>query len=88
MRIMPPIYVIIACPPYPQYENAPEDQSHCELFECPKCKEKMWLSEKKKGVLTFASCLNKKIILACYNCIKLMADNDPELFYESINVEL
>lgn len=36
-------------PPLSDYEKPPEDQSHSELFDCPKCNEKMWLSEKKKG---------------------------------------
>ena len=76
------------CPPYPQYKDAPADQSHSELFDCPKCKSKMWLSEKKKGVLTFASCMNKNILLACYDCIKKIAQEDPETFLNNKIVEL
>ena len=76
------------CPPYPQYKEAPSDQSRCELFDCPKCKSKMWLSEKKKGVLTFASCMNRDILLACYDCIKEVAENEPELFADHSMVKL
>ena len=47
--------VVIACPPHSEYVTQPDDQSHCELFECPKCKSKMWLSKKKKGIIMFAS---------------------------------
>ncbi len=76
------------CPPYPQYKEAPKDMSHCELFDCPKCKGKMWLSEKKKGVLIFASSLDKEIILGCYDCIKKEAETNPYLFLESLQVNL
>jgi len=80
--------VIVMCPPYPEYKEAPKDQSQSELFDCPKCKGKMWLSDKKKGMLMFASCLNKEIILACYHCITKMAQEEPELFTESKPVDL
>ena len=71
--------VIVMCPPYPEYKEAPKDQSHSELFDCPKCKNKMWLSEKKKGVLMFVSCLDREIIFACYNCITKMVEEDPSM---------
>lgn len=80
--------VIIMCPPHSDYTEPLEDQSHSELFDCPKCKEKMWLSQKKKGVLMMASCINKKIILGCYHCIKRMVKDDPSLFLESKRVDL
>ncbi len=80
--------VIVMCPPHSDYPEAPKDQSHCELFDCPKCKEKMWLSEKKKGVLMFASCLGKEIMLGCYNCIKNIVEKDPSLFLDSKKVDL
>lgn len=80
--------VIIMCPPYPEYETAPKDQSHCELFDCPKCKGQMWLSEKKKDVLKFASSLNKDILLGCYSCIKKLVEEDPSFFIQGIQVNL
>ncbi len=80
--------VILMCPPYPEYKTPPEDQSHSELFDCPKCNEKMWLSEKKKGVIMFASCLDKEILLACYSCIKKIVEADPSLILESNKVDL
>lgn len=61
--------VVVMCPPLLDYPEPPKDQSHSELFDCPKCKSKMWLSQKKKGVILFTSCIGKEIILACYNCI-------------------
>ena len=79
---------VIMCPPYPEYKEYPKDQSHSELFDCPKCKGKMWLSEKKKGVLMFASGLGKDILLACYDCITKLAEEDPELFRESEKVDI
>lgn len=80
--------VIIMCPPYPEYKEAPKDQSHCELFECPKCKEKMWLSEKKKGALMFSSCIGKEILLGCYDCIKKTIESDPSFFTDIKQVNL
>lgn len=81
-------YVIVMCPPYPEYKEQPKDQSHCDLFDCPKCKGKMWLSERKKGMLMFASCLEKEIIVGCYNCIKKMVMENPELITEAKKVNL
>jgi hypothetical protein len=80
--------VIVMCPSHSDYPEAPKDQSHSELRDCPKCKNKMWLSEKKKGVLMFASCLQKNILLACYHCITKLAKEEPELFTESKRVKL
>ena len=80
--------VVIMCPPLSDYPEAPKDQSHSELFDCPKCKEKMWLSEKKKGVLMFSSCLEKTILLGCYHCIKQTIERDPSLLIETQKVDL
>lgn len=80
--------VIVMCPPYPEYKEQPKDQSHCELFDYPKCKEKMWLSEKKKGMLMFASRLNKEIILGCYDCIKKIVKKNPKILMQTTQVDL
>ena len=75
--------VVVMCPPHSDYPEAPKDQSHSQLRDCPKCKSQMWLSEKKKGSLLFASVLNKEIILACYHCITKIVSEDPSLFMDS-----
>lgn len=80
--------VIIMCPPLSDYEKAPDDQSLSDLCECPKCKQKMWLSDKKKGVILFSACLEKEILLACYHCITQLAKDDPSLFIYSKQVPL
>lgn len=80
--------VIVMCPPYPEYKEAPADHTHSELFDCPKCKSKMWLSEKKKGIIMFSSCVNKNILLACYDCITKMAWKDSEFFADHKMVKL
>lgn len=80
--------VVIMCPPYPEYKEQPKDQSHCELFDCPKCKGKMWLSEKKKGVLMFAASAMCDILLGCYDCIKKEIGKDPAFFAEHERVDL
>lgn len=79
---------IIMCPPHPEYKEPPSDHSHSELFDCPKCKGKMWLSQKKKGVIMFAAGIGKEILLACYDCIKKLAAQDPEFFRNSQKVDL
>lgn len=80
--------LIVMCPPYPEYETPPNDQSHSELFDCPKCHGEMWLSEKKKGVLMFASCIGQDIFLACYTCINEEVKNDPSFFGNPLQVNL
>lgn len=80
--------VVIMCPPYSEYKEPPKDHSHSELFDCPKCKQKMWLSEKKKGVLMFSSCLGKDILLGCYECIKKYAEENVEQFLNTKRVDL
>lgn len=79
---------IIMCPPHPQYKEPPADISHCELRDCPKCDNKMWLSEKKKGAIALASCLGKDILLGCYDCIKKLAEDNPTLFTTSQRVDI
>jgi hypothetical protein len=80
--------VVVMCPPYPEYQEAPEDHSHSELFDCPKCNSQMWLSEKKKGVLMFSSCLNKEIILGCYNCVKRLLEEPSLSTAEILKVDI
>lgn len=80
--------VMIMCPPLADYPEAPKDQSHSELRDCPKCNEKMWLSEKKKGALLFSALINKDIILACYRCITKMVEADPTLVKGAKQVDL
>ena len=80
--------VVVMCPPLADYPEAPKDQSHSDLWDCPKCKAKMWLSEKKKGLLMFASCLEKEILLACYHCITKMVAEDPSIFMDSKKIDI
>ena len=80
--------IIVMMPSYSQYKTAPEDQSESELRDCPKCKEKCWLSEKKKGALMFASLIGKDILLACYDCITKMAKDGHSIFAEGQVVNL
>jgi len=73
-------FVMIACPPYPQYQTAPEDQPNSELRDCPKCKGKMWLSGKKRGLLMFHAVLKDEIFLACYDCVTKFAKENRGFF--------
>jgi len=80
--------VMIMCPPYLEYKEDPKNQSASELRDCPKCKNQMWLSKKKKGVLMFASLIGKDIILACYHCVTKMVEKDPTIITGSKKVDL
>ncbi|HWW39646.1 MAG TPA: hypothetical protein VNZ46_10060 [Pedobacter sp.] len=75
--------IIIACPPYSLYKKAPEDQSHSELVDCPICKLKMWLSEKKKELILMHTTIGDEIQLICYKCFKKEASECPEFFEDS-----
>jgi hypothetical protein len=79
---------IIMCPPLSDYPEAPNDQPGCELFDCPICHNKMWLSEKKRGLLLFSSCANKWIFLSCYHCIKEKAKSEPSFFENHTRVDI
>lgn len=48
----------------------------------------MWLSEKKKGALLFASCIKKDILLGCYDCIKKHVEANAEDFKKTHRVDL
>lgn len=76
------------CPDLKSYPEAPKDQSHSELFDCPKCKDKMWLSEKKKGAILFCAAIGKEIVLACYPCMTEMALNDHAMILDAKKIEL
>jgi ssDNA-binding Zn-finger/Zn-ribbon topoisomerase 1 len=76
-------FVIVACPPLSDFPESPKDQSESTLVDCPKCNSKMWISQKKKGVLMFSSCLNRDILFACYHCVKNYALKNPEIFSKS-----
>ena len=60
---------IICCPPLSLYETPPKDHSKSELDECPICKKKMWLSEKKKALISCWREKNLELFLSCYLCL-------------------
>lgn len=75
--------VIFPCPPLSLFKEAPKDQSESQLVDCPDCKKKMWLSEKKKGLLISCVVSNTDIVLKCYDCITEYAKEHPELFLDA-----
>jgi len=79
---------IVMCPPLSSYETPPPDQPGCELFDCPKCKQPMWLSKKKRGMLLFLSLSNKEIMLCCYHCLKDYVTENAHEFrdIEAVNI--
>lgn len=73
-------------PPLSQYPEQPSDQSKCELTDCPECKEKMWLSRKKKEIMKNFSPQN--ILMRCYDCLMEMVIKNPEFFKNHIRVDI
>jgi hypothetical protein len=80
--------VVITWPPLSDFSEAPKDQSASDIRECPLCDDKMWLSERKKGLIMFAACANQDILLACYNCIIKKAQENPSFFKGSERVNI
>lgn len=80
--------IVVMCPPFPEHAEAPKDHSASELRDCPHCDSKMWLSEKKKGILLFASCLKKEIFLGCYPCVKehVKENSDKSTEFNAIKI--
>jgi hypothetical protein len=72
--------LIVACPDYAEFKEAPKDQPNSSLYDCPICKKQMWMSAKKKGSIMLAACLGKDIILRCYPCLLDWAKENKEDF--------
>lgn len=71
--------VYIICPPLDKFAQPPKDQPNSELTDCPKCKEQMWLSGKKRGTLMFYALLKSDIYLSCYHCFEKYAKENPDI---------
>jgi len=80
--------VYVFCPPLSLYPEQPKDQSHCELVDCPECSQKMWVSDKKKGMMKFAETLGRKIIILCYPCFMNFCKEHPEIVINGTQVNL
>jgi hypothetical protein len=79
---------VIICPPLSKFPEAPKDQSTCEAVDCPDCENKMWLSEKKKGVIAAYDALGKEIITLCYNCMTKHILDDPSIMINHTTADL
>lgn len=80
--------IVVMGPPLSSYPTAPSDQSKADLHDCPFCKNKMWLSVKKKKLLIFHSCLGNEIILGCYECIKKFIEDNQDVIGEIKKLEI
>ena len=80
--------IVIFCPPLSSFPEQPIDQSKCELIDCKHCNEKMWISEKKQGVLELARSLGKDFFLSCYDCFVKAVNEDSLNPKKIIKVEL
>lgn len=55
--------------PLKDYPTAPEDQPECEIDYCPECKKPMWVSRKKRSMLTYYRENKVKYKFECWNCL-------------------
>jgi hypothetical protein len=80
---MSDLIITIVCPPLRYYKKQPEDQSQCELTDCPSCGDKMWLSEKKKEKIEHHTFLGDDILCECYICFTQRVKKDPSIMQEA-----
>lgn len=78
--------VFMFCPPLSQYQEQPLDISKCTIEDCPKCKNKMWLSEKKKEIIKKNE--KENIYLLCFNCFSEFAKDNPKMFLNHKRINL
>ena len=80
LRLKPKKFIYVACVPVSFIANQPPDQSPCTIQDCPHCKAKMWVSEKKRA---FQKYNPKKVKIYCGECIAKAAQKqgyEIELF--------
>ena len=80
--------VVLFCAPFSLHPEQPTDQSKSELVDCATCKEKMWLSKKKKHMANLAYGLGKEILMECYICFKKRVKEDPSIMLDSLRIDL
>lgn len=51
-------------------EQLMKEQPGIELFDCPECLKKMWVSKKKRKLLKTCQQNNVDYLYACWNCMK------------------
>lgn len=73
-------YTYIGCIPVKAHPTHPTDQSPCIIKACPGCKERMWVSEKKRAMKKRNP---TKVKIYCFLCL-VKASNEqgyePEIF--------
>jgi len=75
---------IIMCPPLFRYPEPPKDQPGCTLIKCPHCGIDAWISEKKRLIRDNAD----EYFLACYPCLEELAETNPDIFKNSLRVNI
>lgn len=56
----------IGCIPLSRFPTHPTDQSPCEIWECPTCKEPMWVSKLKRDHYALHP---ETVEIHCFECI-------------------
>lgn len=69
---------VIVCPPLSKFKEQPSYMSTCTLEDCPKCGNKMWLSENKKSLIKTFNSLPSELIIGCYDCMRDFFKENPE----------
>ena len=65
----------IGCLPVWAHKTHPPDQVGCEIWNCPKCKKPMWVSQRKRVHIS----LHQNVEIYCLTCI---AEEANEQNYE------
>jgi hypothetical protein len=68
----------IFCAPLSKFPEQPKDYSSSCLVDCPMCKEKMWLSSKKREMILISNKANRKLIMYCFDCFEKEFKKHPE----------
>ncbi len=62
--------IVVVFPTLSIYPIAPEDQSFSTAEDCQYCKNKCWVSEKKKKLIVDLMQQKKSLYTGCYTCFK------------------
>lgn len=77
--------LVLMLPPLKDFPEAPKDQSEGVPIDCPKCKQKAWISTKKREILKEAKG-KVPYFVACYYCIEEFVAEYKQSEFHKINI--
>jgi len=78
--------MVVMCPPFSKYPIPPDDQPGCVEEICNHCKNKMWVSAKKRLIISAAPI--ERLLVACYDCIEKMAKAQVPFLASAIQLKI